>query len=286
MNMHGGCMHTVGRTDPGVVPSFDAVVLLCHRVDDSWLNFLNDFKLYDVYVVVDNDDYDDTRARSLFPNVRFVKHPAIVCASSGYKELCFTELMAYTSKNVVQHRPVSAWEKAMYHFCVIMYGVYGNVWFFEDDVFFHSELTLLSIDKRCRGTADLVSPPCEVNGTGDMVHWHWPQLVPDIEFPLPYLRGMMCAMRLSRRMIAEIREYVSNHGTFFFMEAFFPTLCHHAGLVHEQPEELNTVTYSDRPHSVDMTHVYHPLKGSWYHVDARATMMGRELERMCSFLPR
>ena len=104
---------------------------------ESYLKFLSSFQKYDIYVVIDDNTKSYTHLQKLYPNIRFVQFRNDLCEHSGYKNLSFTNLK----------KVVTGWDKAIYLF-TLLGSTYRNVWFLEDDVYFHSENTLETIDSK------------------------------------------------------------------------------------------------------------------------------------------
>ena len=79
-------------------------------------------------------------------------------------------------------KEITAWEKSLYYFSTIN-TEYEKVWFFEDDVFFYDEESLLRIDSKY-DNSDLLSNSYGKNANGHKNDWHWAKI--DIRFQPPY----------------------------------------------------------------------------------------------------
>ena len=142
--------------------------------------------------------------------------------------------------NFITNLEVTAWEKSVYYFSTIN-TEYNKVWFFEDDVFFYDEETLLRIDSKY-DNSDLLSNSCGENVNGDKDFWHWHRI--DIEFPPPYYCAMVCGIRISSELLSEIRNYANNHLTLFFLEALFPTICKVNNMKYDTPTEFKNIIWN------------------------------------------
>ena len=123
--------------------------------------------------------------------------------------------------NFCIEKEITAWDKSLYYFSSIN-TEYEKVWFFEDDVFFHDEESLLNIDSKY-DNSDLLSNSYYENLNGHKNDWHWDRI--DIRFEPPYYCAMVCCVRISSNLLSKIRNYANEHHTLFFLEALFSTIC-------------------------------------------------------------
>lgn len=226
------------------------IVLICRKPHQTWIDFLNNFTAYSVYMVIDDNDTD---YKTKYPNskINFVQILNSKCEEAGYTN------MNYTVKKIV-----TGWEKAIYYFANVE-TAFNNIWFIEDDVFFYDEATLQEIDK-AYPNSDLLSNDCTeyVKGT-----WLWSNV--KINSPLPYYHAMVCATRLSKPLIDLIKAYAEQNKTLYFLEALFPTICKNNGLIYDFPKELKQVLYDVIPKELDKTQIYHPIKKISTHAQSR-----------------
>ena len=142
---------------------------------------------------------------------------------------------------------------------------YENIWFIEDDVFFFNEQTIVNIDNKYLDgdlLSNTVTQHCSHYIGTPTYDWGWWWHLIHIDLSLPYYRGMVCAVRMSKMLLSKIVAYVEKYNTFFFLEAMFPTLCDKNQLIHHIPEELSFIIFR-RDYSVeeiDSIHLYHPVK--------------------------
>jgi len=223
------------------------ICIICLKPSDVWINFLKSFVSYDIYIIIDdnansyNDIYKDT-------NVHFIQIVNEECEKNGFVNVSY-----------VRDKKVSGWEKALYYFSM-MNTKYTNIWFLEDDVFFYNEQTLVNIDSKY-GNSDLLSNVYDENLNGDKYDWyHWHKIYTTIKIPPPYYKTMCCAVRVSQTFLYKIKDYAINHGTLFYLEALFPTLCKQNNLLYHTPDELKYITWADNYTVVDKDNVYHPIK--------------------------
>ena len=230
-----------------------AFCLICYKPDDTWFDFLSSFTDYDVYVVIDDNTVDYKKMYSKYKNIHIIQIENDDCAKNGFKKMTITV-----------GKLICAWDKAMYYFSSLNTG-YKNVWFCEDDVFFHNEKTLTNIDSKY-SNADLLSNKTNVTYTAGKKVWHWKKI--DIKFPPPYYSTMVCCIRLSNKMLSKIKGYADKHNTLFFLEALFPTLCIKYKLEHETPAELGTISYRKKYNDADINvrDIYHPVKEYLKHI--------------------
>jgi len=187
----------------------NCVCLICFTPNDIWFDFLSKFTKYDIYIIIDDNSKDYKEEYSKFSNIYIIQINDKDCLESGFINMNFT-----------MNKLVTSWEKAMYYFSTINTD-YNKVWFFEDDVFFFNEQSLISIDS-IYNNSDLLSNTYYENPNGLKNYWNW--YIINIEFEPPYYRAMVCCVRMSLQLLFKIKEYAKKYNTLFFLEALFPTL--------------------------------------------------------------
>jgi len=219
------------------------VCLLCYKPNDIWIEFLSRFTNYDVYVVIDDNSQDYKRQYSRFQNIHIVQINDDECKMNGF-----------VNGNLTIDKEVTAWEKSIYYFSSIQTH-YSNFWLFEDDVFFHDEDSLFSIDKQYP-KSDLLSNVYFENNSD----WHWNRI--EIQFSPPYYNAMVCCVRVSSSLLSEIKRYANMNQTLFFVEALFPTMCKKHQLHYDTPTQFNNIQYRKdyQDDDIDEHHLCHPIK--------------------------
>jgi hypothetical protein len=208
---------------------------------------------YDLYIVLD----DSTVTPPVSDTIKYVQLADSLCREEGWVNAAFT----------IPKVP-SAWDKVLRYFCCS--ANYDHVWILEDDVFVPTANTIADIDAK-HPSADMLSAANGMNTTGRM-DWLWNHAVGKIA--LPWACSMVCAVRLSRRLLKCIREYVEKHRTLLFIEFMFNTLALHNGFVVECPPELKEIIYmrSTPLANIDPTWLYHPVKSIHGQVALRQTV--------------
>jgi hypothetical protein len=167
---------------------------------------------------------------------------------------------------------ISGWDKALCYFALNFSNLNSNVWFIEDDVFFHNEETLLKIDAKYPDY-DLLANS-DFKPATNMNEWVWPRI--QIAFEGPYYCGMVCATRLSSNVLEEIRLYADLNKELFFLEALLPTLSNTKTKAKNKkcccPDELKTVVYRHEYTYTEVSNqdnIYHPVKNILKHQEFR-----------------
>jgi hypothetical protein len=84
---------------------------------------------------------------------------------------------------------------------------------------------------------------------------------------------MVCASRLSNRLLKAINDYAIKNKKVFFIEAFLPTITKHYNLTYFQPTELTSVVYKydwiKEKENLNKENIYHPIKDLMKHVEIR-----------------
>jgi len=226
-----------------------------------WLEFLSGFVEYDVYMVCDkNEERFDIKWSTQFPKIKIIQIDNSEAMSRGF---------ANSSSAISPLQIVNAWDKAIYYFCQLNTS-YDQVWLVEDDVYFHSEKTLLDIDAKYPDS-DLLTNTITPKSDDMKSAWHWHWCLFSVALPEPHYRAMVCATRVSRKLFAHINEYACKNKTLFFLEPMFPTVAIHHGLKNDTPEEFGPIEYRHNwlSEDISMGKLYHPMKNLTVHVDNR-----------------
>ena len=222
---------------------------------------------YDVYVVVDDNGY----VVPPVSGVRIIKMDERECARQGF---CGSLLYFYKNK-----KPCAR-DKALCYFsttAAATCGSFGHLWLVEEDVFVPHVETIAQIDRKYpRG--DLLCKKCDGNiirtptDLRDNTKWHWQQIQKTIKCALPWAATMICAVRVSPRLLAVIAQYAARHKQLFLDEVLFVTLAWQAKLHIVFIEELSHLNYKDRGGSINIINIninpmylYHPVKNTALH---------------------
>jgi hypothetical protein len=278
-----------------------AIAILTRIPEQESLFFYSQFRDYgfDVFCFIDDNSYEGAQSWQ----VRCVQISNKECISSGFS-------------NFAPPYKCGAWDKAVYYFSKLNQA-YDYVWFLEDDVFVPRVDTLIAIDKRY-DYADIISAPTTVNVTGHADGWPWWKHVPGM-LPPPWLRSMVCAVRLSsavlkavacfiavngaqlartnsitmisnrrliwlsRRRLAKLFGYDlhKRHLQYPFIEFIFHTLAMHDHKCIVGAEELMTIVWRAawRPRDMRSEWIYHPVKELAAHQSYR-----RQIEERSKFV--
>ena len=245
------------------------IALICFKPNDIYLDFLNKFSNYEVYIIIDDNSVNYSALYfTKYNNLKFIQMPGKICINYGFTNV----------NQIGVKKRVSGWDKALCYFAFNT-NVNEKVWFIEDDVFFHSEDTMLKIDAKY--------PDCDLLANSDfkpatnMNEWLWPII--QIKLEGPYYCGMMCAIRLSQNVLDRIRDYATLNKELFFLEALFPTLSKATAKESNEelncccPDELKTVVfrhdYTYEKVSLNkykgIDNIYHPVKNILKHEEFR-----------------
>ena len=199
----------------------------------------------DIYICIDKTDYNIPSYDGVLP---IIKLDNIICEKAGFK----------SSVLYFNNRAVSR-DKALYYFCKINVN-YEYIWFIEEDVFIPSIHTIENLNKKyIKG--DLLTVINDIVHS-KRTHWHWSQVHEQIKIPLPYAISMICACRVSNKLMKCINNYADKHKNLFVDEVLFNTLALKANLEVITPNELSTITYQKKWQISDIKieNLYHPMK--------------------------
>lgn len=241
----------------------NAISLITYRPNNIWCDFLNNFKNYKIFMIVDDNNFDLTYFINHYKNITFIQVLEDKCKMTGHIDtnFCIGKL-------------ISGWDKALYYFGVENRN-YRFIWFIEDDVFFYNEDTFFEIDKKYLED-DLLSKQYGENINGEKLTWHWGRIT--IKYSPPYYSGMMCIVRFSQNMITCINKYANEHKTLFFLEALFPTIAIKNSLKYSTPNEFNNIYYRHnfKQEDINEKNLYHPIKDINMHTILRKELLSTE----------
>jgi hypothetical protein len=248
--------------------------LICFKPNDIYLEFLNKFSNYEVYIIIDDNSVNYTALyKTKYANLSFIQMQESLCKKYGFKNV----------NKIGIKKQISGWDKALCYFSLTESNTYNKVWFIEDDVFFYNEDTLINIDAKYPDY-DLLAN-CDFKLATNMNEWLWSVI--KIETVGPYYAGMMCAARVSQTVLHKIRVYATTYKTLFFLEALLPTISKTIMLSKDEdkdkdkdedkdvkcgcPDELKTVVYRHKYtyETVLKENIYHPVKNILKHEEFR-----------------
>jgi hypothetical protein len=244
-----------------------AICLITIHPNKVWLEFLNNFHYYDIYIIVDDlvTDYKDYKIT--YTNIQFIKITDDACRQHGYIH------SSYMPTSSLVFNEIIAWDRALYYF-TNMNTTYDHVWFFEDDVFFYNEETIFKIDLKYNSDTDLLCKdknPQPKQGEWD---WFWPAI--QIHFPEPYFHSPICAIRLSKTYLEKLNEYIKTTKKLAFIEALLPSIAYYNNLKVELVVEFNQIHWRRdwEINETNMHDIFHPMKN----MEQQATFRKQLLE--------
>ena len=248
------------ETEQSIIKTEQHMNLICLITlfpNKIWCDFLNLFSNYKIFIIVDDTTFDLYEFKNNYKNINFIQIEDIKCKLNGYIDTNFT-----------LNKLISGWDKALYYFGV-EYNNYDFIWFIEDDVFFYNEDTLLKIDNQYINS-DLLSKKLDgINTDGDKNTWLWYNI--HIDCLPPWYNAMMCAIRMSNRMMKCIHNHAKEKNTLYFLEALFPTIAINNKLKYHFPEEMKNIYYRRdyNEKDIDKNNLYHPVKDINNHINFR-----------------
>ena len=225
-----------------------AICLITLTPNILWCEFLNNFKSYDIYIIIDDNNFNYNKLQTIYYNINFIKICDNKCVKYGFID-----------SNFIINKLISGWDKALLYFSIININ-YDFVWFMEDDVYFYDENTIINLDNKYPNY-DLLSNKINENSNGNKSLWHWNR-INIYEYSPPYYNGMMCSIRASKLLLERMKIYANKYNTIFFLEAFIPTIAIKNNLLIYHPEELNEIHYRYKFNKNNITShkIYHPVK--------------------------
>ena len=243
------------------------ICLLCVCPTDRVLKFASKYaETHPVYVVCD----DPSCTVPMSTPITFVKLTDEVCKTSGYNN----------SNPAIPKRP-SAWDKALYYFCTQNIEP-QHVWFVEEDVFVPRESLFKELDERYP-TTDFIMKQ-HVKDTDDPAFEFWYD--GDGKMDRPFYRSLVCATRVSRRLLDRVKDLHDSKRTLVFIEIMFNTLAVQNNYTMEMPKELQNIIFRHEwtEETVNGNELFHPVKDTTLHDTYRERIAQRTESNSLSLL--
>jgi hypothetical protein len=229
---------------------------------------------FDVYIITD-EKYRNKDILNVNHNFKIVFIEDDVCRGANYINSNISDNSTHIKKNPI------AWDKMLYYFCEVK-RYYDSLWVFEDDVFIPSYETLLNLDKKYL-KYDLVTPNNFLK-SDTALDWHWKHIIPKID--PPYYFSMVCACKLSDKMLRCVKEYVEKNKELFYIEVIFNTLAMQNNLNVTDALELKSVVWQGEWGMDEFillpNNVFHPKKNIEDYFYLRLTI---EHNKLNGFVP-
>ena len=208
---------------------------------------------YDIFLCIDDNRYKPPS----IDGITFIQRDNNVCKRRGY----------WASVLQVPHRACSR-DKALYVFCEELQNKYEYIWMIEEDVFVYDIHTIINIDNQYR-TGDLLCRQHLIKPVNNEMGWLWNHVKGRIN--QPWANSMICAIRVSNRLLSHIRAYAVTNHKLFFDEAMFNTIAMQQNLEIITVPELSTIEWRHewRDDEFIKTNLYHPIKNIKKQVEIR-----------------
>lgn len=235
-----------------------AIAILTRKPSSELISFYKKMidKDHDLFIIVD----DNNHKISNHDNITYIYSKESDCIKLGYT-LFNPQIPLKTKDNEYHGSSCSAWEKALMYFCTIN-RKYGHVWFIEDDVFIPKSSLVSEIDKMYPLT-DLLCPSSTINKSGRVDDWYWWDHVPKKILPLPWSNSMVCAVRMSNKLLSIISSFTEkNKAENKMIEYIFTTLALHNKLEIKTIKQLAGIVWRKewKINEIDENTFYHPIK--------------------------
>jgi len=233
-----------------------AICFLCRRPNINTIMFAKEVANHiKVYMLCDSGGTNDPDTTLHYINVTNEE-----CRSNGYFAV---NKVDWIPKDLV------ALDKALFYFCKREFDP-SYVWFVEDDVFIPRANIFTELNTKYPAT-DLITK----EHVSRELSPSWPGwLRNDLSnIESPHFKGLSCAIRLSRAMLAEVSKIAEKTGHLVFMEFLFNSIAQKAGLTIETPDALSTIEFRCEFHRYDYNHLFHPVKELETHKHIRNLLM-------------
>lgn len=204
-------------------------------------------KDYDVYIVIDTNGYMIPDYDGYVPIIEITNYN---CEIRGFKNTL------YYSNNKACAR-----DKALYYFSVSRIQ-FKHLWLIEEDVFIPNTSIIPSIDAKYPESDLLCKDNKIISNIKQTYEWHWPKTKPFLLLQLPWACSLICAVRISPKLLSCIANYAKTYSTLFLDEALFNTLAIHNRLSIHKIGELSKLEYDKKwnINEISDKYIYHPIK--------------------------
>lgn len=234
-----------------------AICILCISPNEDQLEFYNNLSdRYDIFFMCDRESYIST----MYKSVKVINIDSNICEKNGFRN---------ANTAVFPKTPIS-WDKALFYFSKIDTS-YDYVWFLEEDVLVPSLNTIPNIDAKYTSGDLLVAS--HISYQEEPLWTHWKEAITLMQKPC--YKSMVCAVRVSHKLLDYIKTHVEKKQKLFFIELLFNTLADQNGLEIKTIPELSTVTYKDKFEHIDENNIYHPFKDLKQQTELRNKIVGR-----------
>jgi hypothetical protein len=232
-----------------------AIVFFCFRPPKEIFDFASKLKTdeYDIFVSINDNNYIipeyDTN------KINIIKLDENEVKNAGY----------VNSNNNIRYE-VSSRDKAFYYFNRINHKNYKHIWFIEEDVFIPTTKTISNMDKKYPEGDYMANTYFIVdNDINNLVNFNninkkfpFVQYNEDFDFfeswvfkdfnlmnyfNFPWLKGMTCAIRVSKNFLQKIDMFAIKNNTLIIDEVLYLTLSLHNNLTIITPLELSPIVH-------------------------------------------
>jgi hypothetical protein len=263
-----------------------AIVFFCFRPPKEIFDFAKLLKNneYDIFVSINDNKYIIPEYDKKSINV--IRLDDLIVKQSGY----------FNSNWFIKDK-VSSRDKAFYYFNKINHTDYKHIWFIEEDVFIPTPTTLSNIDHKYP-EGDYMSNSYFIidndinnlnnfNNINNNCPFHefnndYTFFEGDIfkqnnlkqYFNFPWLKGMSCAIRVTKNFLNLIDKFAIKNKTLIMDEILYPTLALHNKLLIINPIELSPIVWRCKPtignyiegylywnyNDINENYLFHPIK--------------------------
>lgn len=205
----------------------------------------NFYSNYQFYISIDDNSYNIPNYSSN-DNIHIIKINEKECIESGFQN------------TVLNHRTTSR-DKALYYFCSKNIN-FKYLWLIEEDVLIPNLDAIYNFDNKYY-FGDLCCPENKIKNDR-IIDWHWKLVFSQTSLSLPLAKSMICAIRISKKLLNKIYIYAKTNKTLFLDEALFNTLALKNNLQIINPIELNGIKWRHEWNKEDIKrdYFYHPIK--------------------------
>lgn len=203
---------------------------------------------YQGYICIDDNSYQIPNYDGKIPIIQIDNEE---CEFNGFKN----------TVTYCKNRACSR-DKALYYFCKLE-KEYQYIWFIEEDVFIPSKTTLPYLDDKYR-SGDLITSPHDIIDSPENRWFYSKRAFEEFEdyCAPPYAKSLVCAIRVSRKMMDCVEHYADFYNTLPFCEILFNTLAMKNNLEIVIPQELSTIVFQKEWifKYINRRYLYHPIK--------------------------
>ena len=241
--------------------SNNTIIAFLTKVPNSGLiKIANELTNYfKVFIFIDDNNYNIDNNNT---KINYIQIDNDLCKNNGYRYSMEPYLCNINNNKINSPLHITSYDKFFYYFTLINLN-YEYIWIIEDDVFIPNINNIIDLNNKSDDN-DLV---CANNFKGTLEDaknniWFWDYAMKI--FDEPAYCSMVCACRLSKNLMLEIKNVINKLKFIPLHEFLYNTIAYKKNLKVLCPPELSSIVYRKywtiEDYKENPKNLFHPLK--------------------------